>query len=499
MFKKHVEQADYASQPGHVEFDTSKAMEGGMKRVYFTRDKTGVVAFFKDPTWAQVNQSRLKRVVEDFNLTTVGKSHADYWRGLFCWPSHLVKHSSYGLGLLLPVYPGEFFFKRGPLAGTEKDGGWYNNRNPKTGRPFRYDRVDPSERGNLATYLVALSRVARAVQKMHASGLAHSDLSERNVLIDPVSSKAIIIDVDALVVTGLYAPDVLGTPGFIAPEVMATKALPFNDVNRKHACAETDKYALAVLVHRYLLERHPLDGRRFIKGASPDQEAEALYGAKALYSEHRTDAANRPKGTYLSASILGKTIEDLFHRTFVDGLLVPNARPTASDWANALTAAFDSLLACPNSSCTHKWFVLTDPQSPTCPYCRKKYRGRFSRMSLVHEDPKHTSKVGELVLNGFRQGTGTRIYRHHTRKGADRGPGQDNAVLAEVVFLETPSPTFYLKNVAIQNMQVRMPANGSPDYQPFPIGQKLQLVSGLEVKFGAESDALTGRIETFTH
>lgn len=496
---KHIEKATYESQAGEIEFDTAKVMEGGMKRVYFTRDKTGVVAFFKEPSWAYANKARLTRVVENFNPSAVGKSHSDYWRNLFCWPSHIINHSEFGLGLLLPVYPQDFFFKEGRLAGKEKDGGWYNGKNPTTNRLLRYDLIDASERGNLATYLAALSRVARAVQKMHASGLAHSDLSERNVLIDPVSGKAIIIDVDALVVTGLYPPDVLGTPGFIAPEVMATKKLDFKDPNRKHASAETDKHALGVLIYRYLLERGPLDGRRYIKGASPDEENEALYGAKALYSEHRSDPANRPKESYLAASILGKTIDDLFHKTFVDGLLRPTVRPTASNWADALAGAFDSLLACSNTACTHKWFVLTNAQSPVCPYCKTRYQGRFSKMNLSHDDPKHTTLMGEVVLNGFRHGTGTRLYQYHTRKGAERGPGQDNAVLAEVVFLDQPSPTFYLKNVALPSMQVRMPSTGNSNFQPLPVGQKLQLVTGLEVKFGADPEALTGRIESFTH
>lgn len=37
---------------------------------------------------------------------------------------------------------------------------------------------------------------------MHAAGLAHSDLSYKNVLIDPVTGSACVIDVDGLVVPG---------------------------------------------------------------------------------------------------------------------------------------------------------------------------------------------------------------------------------------------------------------------------------------------------------
>lgn len=496
---KTTERATLTSQGGTIEFDTSKVMEGGMKRVYFTRDKLGVVAFFKDPRWAENNRDRLTCVVESFNPTRATERHADYWRSLFCWPTHLVTHPTCGLGLLLPTYPEHFFFKTGRLAGMEKDGGWYTRTNPATQKLFRYDLVAPAERGTLATYLIALSRVARAVQKMHMAGLAHSDLSERNVLIDPASGNAIIIDVDALVVTGLYPPDVLGTPGFIAPEVLATKQLPFTDPNRRHACAETDKYALAVLIYRFLLERHPLAGPRFLRGLSADEEEEALMGMKALYSEHRTDTSNHPKGSFLSAKILGKTVDDLFHKTFVEGLLDPNGRPTASQWADALAEAYDLLLACYNPNCTHRWFVVTDPRAPTCPYCATRFRGNFNLLTLTHETPKYSREAGKVLLNGFRDGDGTLLYRHHTHKGAPRGPGQDASVVAKVVFLDKPQPAYYLQNVSLAGMQVRNPSVGLSSFQPFQLGAKLLLVSGLEIRFGGDPEALTGRVEAFHH
>ncbi len=68
---------------------------------------------------------------------------------------------------------------------------------------------------------------------MHSAGLAHSDLSYKNVLIDPVSRTAAIIDIDGLVVPGKFPPDVIGTADFIAPEVLATKHLNKTDQNRK--------------------------------------------------------------------------------------------------------------------------------------------------------------------------------------------------------------------------------------------------------------------------
>jgi hypothetical protein len=467
-----------------------------MKHVYFTPDRSAVVAFFLDGNQDYQRAERLTKVVERFNPTRDGQSNSGYWRDLFCWPTHVVDHSSFGIGITLPAYPSCYFFREGVLKGKEKDGGWFNCIDRKSGRAMRHSLVHESERGNLQTFVAALTKVARAVERMHNAGLAHADLSERNVLLDPSSGRAIIIDVDSLVVTGLFPPDVLGTPGYIAPEVMATKRLPMQDPARKHPSAETDKYALAVMLYKYLLERHPLEGGRILAGLSAEEEDEALHGAKALYSEHRTDTSNRPKGRYLSASILGKKIEDLFHRAFVDGLLQPTSRPTPGSWVTALCEAFDMLLACPNPSCSHRLFVLTGSGRPMCPYCATPYRGTFSRLRLVHEERGFIRNEGEVVLNGYRGGTGTVLYRFHTHRCAPRGPGQDSSPMAQVVFLEKPAPTFYLQNVALPGMQVRNTTAGLATFQSLPVGAKLQLTSGLEVQFGNEPEARRGMVET---
>ena len=117
-----IEKASIRGSDGIVEFDVSQRMEGGMKHVYFTRDRTGVVAFFKDTTHDFHRYDRLKKVIYDFNPTRDGRENADYWRDLFCWPTRLVEHKAFGVGAQLPAYPQCFFFSMGPLAGKEKDG-----------------------------------------------------------------------------------------------------------------------------------------------------------------------------------------------------------------------------------------------------------------------------------------------------------------------------------------------------------------------------------------
>ncbi|MCS3208722.1 hypothetical protein NXX20_10585 [Bacteroides stercoris] len=137
-------------------------------------------------------------------------------------------------------------------------------------------------------------KIARAVRRMHAAGLAHSDLSYKNVLVDPSTGSACVIDCDGLVVPGKYPPDVVGTPDFIAPEVLETKSLKLDDPNKKLPCIQTDRHALAVLIYMYLLYRHPLRGGK-VNDLDAAKDEELSMGKMALFIEHPTDKSNRPK------------------------------------------------------------------------------------------------------------------------------------------------------------------------------------------------------------
>lgn len=193
-------------------------------------------------------------------------------------------------------------------------------------------------------------KLARAVRRLHAAGLAHSDLSYKNVLVDPISGNSCIIDADELVVPGKYDAGVLGTPDFIAPEVMETKGLKIGDPNKKLPSIATDRHALAVLIYMYLLNRHPLRGGK-VWDIDPAKDEELSMGEKALFIEHPTDKTNRvkpqdldksqlPQGdpTKLPYTICGPYLKKLFDRAFIDGLHNPSARPSAAEWEGNYSA-----------------------------------------------------------------------------------------------------------------------------------------------------------------
>ncbi len=65
------------------------------------------------------------------------------------------------------------------IKGREKEGKWFASANNQN------KFLDPRERGNTLNYLKVCLLLTRAVRRMHAAGLCHSDLSYKNVLIDP--------------------------------------------------------------------------------------------------------------------------------------------------------------------------------------------------------------------------------------------------------------------------------------------------------------------------
>src|SRR5437879_3468557 len=93
--------------------------DGAIKQVYFTRDRSQVVCFYKDPTAGSdpVRIQRLDKILGVNNPTltkTQGgaartEAEAAYFRNLFCWPTAIVTRPRFGI--VTPTYPNNFFFQ----------------------------------------------------------------------------------------------------------------------------------------------------------------------------------------------------------------------------------------------------------------------------------------------------------------------------------------------------------------------------------------------------
>ncbi len=397
-----------ASDGSQVEFVDEIIGAGGMKDVYFSPDKSYVVAFFRDKQDAN-SKDRLHNITGKYRENIFNQAGGDYWKDLYCWPTKSVEYNG-RLGIVCPTYQSHFFFKKGSInndflgiKGQEKQGKWYASA--KNQNKF----LAPEEKGDWFKYIQICIRISRAVKRLHAAGLAHSDLSYKNVLVDPTTGKAAIIDIDGLVVPGKYPPDVLGTPDFIAPEVVSTKHLPITDPNRKLPSILTDRHALAVLIYMYLLYRHPLRGGK-VHDLDTAKDEDLSMGEKALFIEHPTDNSNQVKVNQLQTSqlpqgdpnktsykICGPYLKAMFDKSFIDGLHNPSLRPTADEWEQALLKTVDLMQPCQNSNCWHSWFVFDNTIKPKCPYCGTEYKGQLPVLNLYY-----SPKVGVFKPENYR-------------------------------------------------------------------------------------------------
>ena len=359
----------------------NKPKAGASKNIYKSPQGEYVIGIYKKPQDVE-DLKRLRSITDTYRKRLLSNVGGDYWKEVFCWPEKIV-HWRGQTGILLPHFKSHFFFQEDRhLKGQEKVGKWFTSAK-------NLQRIDPAERGDFQSYLKVSLKLAQAIRRLHMAGLAHSDLSYRNVLIDPRGGNACVIDLDTLVVEEKYPAEVFGTKDFIAPEVLCDKK------HKTMPSRATDRHALAVLIYMYLLHRHPLRGGHFF-GAEVDSEEEEFrqLGSQPLYIEHPTDHANRNMkreygieydrwlpwvdlDNFSAAKIAGPYLSPLFETAFVDGLSKPVRRPDGGTWELALVRTSDHLLKCSNPVCQWKFFVYDGSAEPVCPFCGTKISGTF--------------------------------------------------------------------------------------------------------------------------
>jgi len=136
---------------------------------------------------------------------------------------------------------------------------------------FMARRIEPS----MCALLTAGLQLTDGFLRLHSLGLCYRDISFANVFFDPKTGDVRICDNDNVDISGTATGGVLGTPRFMAPEVVRREAVPSD---------QTDRYSLAVLLFYLLFGGHPLDGQREAKIRCLDVPAlERLYGFDPLY------------------------------------------------------------------------------------------------------------------------------------------------------------------------------------------------------------------------
>ncbi|MDR2032043.1 MAG: kinase [Azoarcus sp.] len=480
-----------ANDGSQVQFVDERKASGGLKDVFFSPNRDYVVAFYRDKVDV-VGRERLNLITGTYRERVFNQEGGDYLKRLLVWPTATVEHEG-RLGVVVPFFDKDFFFKYGSrnddkllgIRNREKEGKWFASA--KNRSKF----LDPRELGDGMTQLKTCLMIARAVRRLHSAGLAHSDLSYKNVLLDPSSGRACVIDIDGLVVPNKFPPDVAGTPDFFAPEVVATARLDRHDPKRFLPSRLTDQHALAVLIYMNLLFRHPLRGDKVHDIHDTQRDEDLAMGERALFIEHPVDRSNRVKLANvpdyelpwkdtgkLPYTITGPYISGKIRSAFIDGLHNPSARPTADEWESALVKTIDLLQPCQNPRCAQKWFVFDNTTKPCCPYCGTPFKGKLPILNLYSSHREGNFRPDNHRLMVY---SGQSVFQWHANRHIVPNERLKPEQTRRVGYFVLHSGEWYFVNESLPTLRdVR-------NKRLVPAGDKIKLEDGAQILFSEEN------------
>ena len=198
---------------------------------------------------------------------------------------------------------------------------------------------------SLQNVLRAAFFLADAFHALHLRGLCYKDISLGNLFLEPASGRILICDNDNVAVDGRDPGSVLGTPGFMAPEILLGQARPG---------ASSDLFSLAVLIFRLLTRHDPLKGELEQAIRCLDEPARRrLYGEDPVFIFDPVDGRNRPDpiehaAVLITWPIYPEPLQRLFLQTFGPGLKQPSRRALTGQWTAELAATLDRRVLCPS-------------------------------------------------------------------------------------------------------------------------------------------------------
>jgi serine/threonine protein kinase len=337
---------------------------GGQGEVYRVRHHSSELAlkWYFDHTATESQKSGIEKLIEDGAPGTQ-----------FLWPVELVKskHSN-SFGYLMPLRARRF----------------------KSFVDIVNARIDPT----FEILMIVGLNLVDSFHKLHAAGLCYRDISFGNGFFDPLSGETLICDNDNVSPNNCPSKSVLGTPDFMAPEVVLAKARPSR---------QTDYFSLSVLLFYLFHIQHPLLGRKILSIRAWDLPArEKLFGSEPVFifdpSDRSNEAVENPTIDPLGEagknaipywrSIYPQELKDTFTTSFTEGIRNPDRRPLATAWKRVLTNALNSITRC---ACGSENFVEPSRQARACWSC-----GKPIAVSFILETGSHviSASSGKRIL-----------------------------------------------------------------------------------------------------
>ena len=318
-------------------------------------------------------------------------------------------------------------------------------------------RIEPSFRA-LCT---AAYELADNFLELHAKGLCYQDISDTNIFLDPASGEICISDNDNVTIDGQEG-GILGTPRFMAPEVVVNRALP---------SADTDRFSLAALLFYMFFLNHPLEGERELKIRCLDLPAMyKLYGEEPIFIYDPDNNSNRPvKGEHDNAiiywTIYPNFFRQLFIKSFTIGLTNPkDGRVRESEWRREMIHLRDSIMYCGNCGVENFYDPerLREGSSHECWHCKAE----------ILLPPRLRIKDNVIVLNH-----NTSLSWHHLGKDWDF-----SEKIGEVVRHPKDPKVWGLRNKSADSWVCTLPDGTSVVLPP---GKTVPIATGVKINFGA--------------
>lgn len=214
-------------------------------------------------------------------------------------------------------------------------------------RPKNYKSIVDLMKNRVNPSFYVLCRTAfnltKGYQKLHGMGAKYQDISFGNLFFDPDNGDVLICDNDNVSFDNSKPGGVLGTPGFMAPEIVR---------GEKRPSRETDRYSLAVLLFYLFMVSHPLEGKLEANIKCMDMAARIkLYGTDPVFIFDPDNKTNRPvKGIHDNANIYWplypEKLRQMFVKSFTVGLSQPNKRITEPEWMSVFANMMSGMLKC---------------------------------------------------------------------------------------------------------------------------------------------------------
>lgn len=306
--------------------------------------------------------------------------------------------SGYVMNLLSGMEPFSNFFVNGSIHErlvTEVVPPWISR---VSDRAAQLQLMHYVQSGSTKRRLLALSKCASVLSRLHSVGIVYGDVSPRNCFVSQHDSQTVsLIDADNLRLERRTGESSVYTPRYGAPEIVS---------GADSARPQTDAWSFSVMAFEILSLIHPFVGRAVLqadpsesgwdattfengRSRSGQQLDDLAMAGKLPYVDDPVDRTNEAVGGLPRELVLTEPLVGLFRESLGTGRNCPWRRPTLAYWALEFARAHDLSVVCPD--CHMSFFV----QHQTCVYC-----GKSRPVTIVA-----TSGRWQVVLQPSAQGT----------------------------------------------------------------------------------------------